>query len=301
MNKLTIFIFLVSLSIALLSKAQSIKDYIDNNTQDTRYTLNGDGTSTDKQTELMWMRCSLGQTWDSVNKSCTRSAMSYNWQQALDIADSYRFSGFSDWRLPNIVELQSLVAYDRFSPSINLTIFPDTTNSVYWSSSPRAYIGAGPWGVWFASGTGIGIHYSSLDVYVRLVRDATEPTDEVEQPETINIVDTWSYILTYDACPNLSEEGTSTWAYHSDGYSLSTYTSNQIDPRSCSYIGSDDSDDAGNHYPASNPITSEEFESGLNNYDSNYSWYNTQFESKNRISLMGTVINTYSATIIFTR
>jgi hypothetical protein len=58
---------------------------------------NNDGTVTDKATNLMWQ-----QTDDGIRRS---------WQDALIYAKNTTLAGHSDWRLPNIKELQSIVKY----------------------------------------------------------------------------------------------------------------------------------------------------------------------------------------------
>lgn len=126
---------------------------INPSTPDSRFTINNDGTTTDNTTGLTWMRCSLGQTWDG--SSCTGSAASYSWQQALQAvlaindgtsnADNDGAPGFADythWRLPNIAEASSIVEYcrvDSASGSINETVFPNTSTAGIWSSSPLTY------------------------------------------------------------------------------------------------------------------------------------------------------------------
>ncbi|SHO52540.1 Lcl domain-containing protein [Desulfopila aestuarii] len=67
---------------------------------------NGDGTITDRATGLMWMQ--------------RDSARAMNWEEALQYAASQEFAGYSDWRLPNAKELQSIVDYTR-SPDITLS------------------------------------------------------------------------------------------------------------------------------------------------------------------------------------
>ena len=69
--------------------------------------------------------------------------------------------GFTDWRLPTVKELQTLVNYGVASPgpTIDTTWFPNTQGSYYWSSSP--YVGSSgyAWYVYF--------NYGSVYDYVR--------------------------------------------------------------------------------------------------------------------------------------
>ncbi len=125
----------------------------------------GDGTVTHKLTGLMWMRCSMGQAWDGT--TCTGDILRSNWETALKAAEELNrsggFAGYTDWRLPNIKELTSIVERACVSPAANLEIFPKTENIYYWSSTPYAlnYFKAdGPskwqvkeyWGTYFYTG-----------------------------------------------------------------------------------------------------------------------------------------------------
>ncbi len=67
---------------------------------------NGDGTVSDQATGLTWMQADSGQA--------------LGWSAALAYCETLDYAGRSDWRLPNIKELQSLVDYSRS---------PDTTGS----------------------------------------------------------------------------------------------------------------------------------------------------------------------------
>jgi len=67
-----------------------------------RFTNNGDGTMTDNLTGLVW------------TQDANLPAASKTWQQALDYvagmnAGTYPNLGHTDWRLPNVNELESLV------------------------------------------------------------------------------------------------------------------------------------------------------------------------------------------------
>ncbi|MBK8639209.1 MAG: DUF1566 domain-containing protein [Chromatiaceae bacterium] len=78
--------------------------------------------------------------------------------------------GASDWRLPTVEELLSIVDYSGYSPAIDSAWFPNTLSSWYWSSSPVAYLDIYAWIVYFDSGTcGYGF-YKSDGNPVRLVR-----------------------------------------------------------------------------------------------------------------------------------
>lgn len=133
-----------------------------------RYTDNGDGTVTDIATTLMWKQCAEGL---SGAGCATGAGMSINWQQALQQAQTVNsggFAGYSDWRLPNVKELASLVE-KQCSPAINLTLFPNTLGTGFWSSSPCAFASAYAWGVDFGHGD-VGFELRNDLNSVRLVR-----------------------------------------------------------------------------------------------------------------------------------
>ncbi|ADH85184.1 DUF1566 domain-containing protein [Desulfurivibrio alkaliphilus] len=138
---------------------------------------NEDGTVTHKPTGLVWMRCSLGQSWDSNAGICADTANSYNWQQALAAAQSLNSEGYagqSDWRLPNKNELASIVEERCWSPAINFVIFPNTPAAGFWSSSPDAEPSSdgwyrSGWGVNFDDGSVIW-NFKAASGKVRLVR-----------------------------------------------------------------------------------------------------------------------------------
>jgi len=76
---------------------------------------NGDGTIADNATGLIWMQADSGHL-----KAGKRGDGRMNWPEALKWAEELTFAGHSDWRLPSVKELQSIVDYTRS---------PDTTKS----------------------------------------------------------------------------------------------------------------------------------------------------------------------------
>jgi hypothetical protein len=143
-----------------------------------RYIDNGDGTITDASTGLMWEKKSAdGSLHDQGNV--------YSWSDAFAVfitgLNSARFAGHSDWRLPNVNELQSIVNYGTSSSAVDavfntscaasctVTTCSCTQSSYYWSSTTYQYYPPYAWSVGFSDG---GVYYSvkSLTGYVRAVR-----------------------------------------------------------------------------------------------------------------------------------
>jgi hypothetical protein len=60
---------------------------------------------------------------------------SLTWEQALLFADSCTLGGFTDWRLPNIKELQSISDPSISNPSFNSNYFTNAGSQKYWSST----------------------------------------------------------------------------------------------------------------------------------------------------------------------
>jgi hypothetical protein len=148
-----------------------------------RYRDNCDGSVTDVITGLQWKRCAEGQTWTGA--SCSGEASDHDWKDACGLRGY--FAGHSDWRLPTINELVTLVYCssgrpkiwnDRGnfcegtfnSPTIQTEAFPNTPESYFWSSSPAAGSSKHVWGVFFDQGyVGKG-NYGYPGEHVRLVR-----------------------------------------------------------------------------------------------------------------------------------
>ena len=114
------------------------------------YKDNGDGTVTDTSTDLMWQQVS-----SSSNKT---------WERALAYCEGLSLGDYTDWRLPTIKELQSLVDYSRLSPAINTTYFSNTAASQYWSSTTNVGNDYTVW--WGPSGTNFAWYVYFDDGYV---------------------------------------------------------------------------------------------------------------------------------------
>jgi Protein of unknown function (DUF1566) len=141
----------------------------------TQFTDNKNGSVTNKKTGLTWKKCSEGQIWNRVNGKCTGTAASYGWKAALNRATVINrtggFLGKTDWRLPNIKELASIVEEQCYSPAINLAVFPATPAAWFWASSPDVGVGGVyAWGVNFVSGGDDWADKNEFGGQFRLVR-----------------------------------------------------------------------------------------------------------------------------------
>ena len=132
---------------------------------------NGNGTINDQATGLMW--------------SQTDSGIGMDWEHALDWAQTKngeKWLGYSDWRLPNTKELQSLVDYTRSAeataaanvgPAINpLFKISSITNEAgdadypfFWTSSSARASSTAPFSAAWAVAFGRAVDDSGKDLH----------------------------------------------------------------------------------------------------------------------------------------
>ena len=131
---------------------------------------NGDGTITDSATGLMWAQDDSGAGLD--------------WEDALawvETQNAANYLGYSDWRLPNAKELQSILDYSRspetagsaaIDPLFNTTSFTneagETDYGFYWSSTTHINWtdNPGTWGAYVSFGRALGyMNNSWVDVH----------------------------------------------------------------------------------------------------------------------------------------
>ncbi len=151
------------------AQAEQHCDSVPENTPGDSFTVNTDGTVTHNTTGLMWARCASGQTWDESNQSCTGIANQVTWVAALTLANTTTFAGYTDWRLPNIKELSSIVERMCVEPSINLSLFPNTPSENFWTSTTLTNEPTRAWSFAFYNGKN-NSKDKSVDLFLRFVR-----------------------------------------------------------------------------------------------------------------------------------
>lgn len=128
----------------------------------------GDGTVTDGRTGLMWKRASESAEWSGG----ITETFSFSHASAM----RSDFSGYSDWRLPSIEELCSLLD-NRLKPMLDDSVFAVQQGCYFWSSTlnrnPQSQFNGYAWVKKYAISSPCFGDVKTDAEHVRLVRVAT--------------------------------------------------------------------------------------------------------------------------------
>ncbi len=93
----------------------------------------------DKWTKLLWQR--------------KTGKKNLSWREAKRYCKNLKMAGHSDWVLPHIDELMSIVDKNSYSPTIDKKAFPHTdVNDYYWSSTTAVEDRSKAWLLFFDYG-----------------------------------------------------------------------------------------------------------------------------------------------------
>ncbi len=117
--------------------ARAVRNVTTPTTITNHFTDNGDGTITDNLTQLVWQKIPNTET--------------FIWDRALVYAEGLTIGPSSDWRLPNIKELQSINNELATNPSVFAPFFTGLGVHNYWSSTtlPNQTLRAWYWSTTF--------------------------------------------------------------------------------------------------------------------------------------------------------
>jgi len=130
------------------------------------YADNGNGTVTDLNTGLVWEKLSDDGTVHDKDNTYTWANAFTGHVAALNAA---RFAGYTDWRLPNVRELQSIVNYQSSNPMVSSAFKTNcapgcpatgcscTASGTYWSSTSSV---SSPSRAWF-----VNFRYGNVDAF----------------------------------------------------------------------------------------------------------------------------------------
>lgn len=127
----------------------------------TAFTDNLDGTFTNNETHNTWKLCVEGQTYNGSSCSGGSTSDLVTWSVASSMAKNANFAEKTDWRLPDLNELISIVNFCGVSPLVlsGTNYFP-----VYWSVTSGSQIAIDP------GGTPHVQSCTNCKAWVRLVR-----------------------------------------------------------------------------------------------------------------------------------
>lgn len=92
-----------------------------------------------------------------------------NTRAYLDAVNGTAMCSYTDWRLPTLRELRTLVNADGSIPAIDATLFPGAVPTPSWTAVPQASDVSNAWYVDFADGEG-NVEDKSRSNAIRLVR-----------------------------------------------------------------------------------------------------------------------------------
>lgn len=105
------------------------------------YRDNGDGTISDLVTGLIWQQIDAGEL---------------RWDQAKNYALGLDLANHKDWRLPNSMELFSILDHGRQRPAMDTRYFPNSGAEYWWTNQTRVDDASKVWSA--NAGGGIGAH-----------------------------------------------------------------------------------------------------------------------------------------------
>ena len=129
-----------------------------------RFTIYAVGTASvtvDDVTGLSWV----------TNPNDSGTSGTYTWAGALSACENLSYAGLSDWRLPNLRELLTIVDYaPAAAPAINTVYFLNTSSNRYWVSTTDVSWTACAWVVSFSDAVMYRNILKTDSYYVRCVR-----------------------------------------------------------------------------------------------------------------------------------
>ena len=117
-----------------------------------RFTVDDRGTSSDTSDDTVFDRCT-GLTWQRDTANIPEDGDDQvEWCDALSYCENLTFAGESDWRLPNLIELESLVHYGFINPPAMDPVFGVVRIPPYWTSTTHDNRNSDNWiAAWYVS------------------------------------------------------------------------------------------------------------------------------------------------------
>ena len=151
-----LLVFVLSLSFISSSNAQFFEE---------------DHLIIDVRNNIIWLRCSVGQTWNIEDKTCTGDLVKLNHEEIAIAQEQASNQLGGKWRLPTLKELESLVCESCSPPKIKEQYFPGISPEAYWTSKPNFWNRKMFWSVNFMTGHKYSRFFAYQQLPVLLVSD----------------------------------------------------------------------------------------------------------------------------------
>lgn len=160
---------LATSAVAVVDKAPACTDVFANMPLSTQYLDHGNGTLTDQETGYTWFRCSAGQVW--ADGKCKGRAVLRNYEDAQAWAAQAQVADTSNWRIPEIDEMSSIIEKDCRSPAVDINAFPGIEPENYWSNEDNFWIGSMAWSLFFFKGDYYSKQGKVFELRFMLIKD----------------------------------------------------------------------------------------------------------------------------------
>jgi hypothetical protein len=128
-------------------------------------------TIKDVRNNIIWLRCTVGQTWDYDTKTCVGEIVKLNHDE-IEIARTQAAEQLGgNWRLPTLEELESLVCETCEKPKINEKYFPGISPEAYWTQTQNKFNSKMFWTVNFMTGHNYSRFFAYQQLPVLFVQD----------------------------------------------------------------------------------------------------------------------------------
>jgi hypothetical protein len=124
-----------------------------------------DGSIHDKDNKYSW----YDSNQETNGGNAGRPGEGTDTEDFITTLNADNFGGYSDWRLPTVKEIASIVNMGRYYPAMEKTFFPHVMSAFYWSSTSYAYYTGYAWGVYFDYGSD-NYYAKDSSYFVRAVR-----------------------------------------------------------------------------------------------------------------------------------
>jgi cysteine-rich repeat protein len=140
-------------------------------------TVAGEPVVQDNVTGLAWQGCPGGLS----GSTCTIGGVfAKTWTDAFIYCDGLTWAGYADWRLPDSIEITTIIDYSRVAaPAVDPSLFPGTPSNKFWSASAYAAVSGWAWSMDFKDGWIYWAAAGANQYYVRCMRPTISAVSSV--------------------------------------------------------------------------------------------------------------------------